>query len=81
MSYREDADIQHRYYGYLENITVLHENLTETIEAFGSENRHIAQKKSLVNFYLFLFDFYQQYFLIARRSCSGPVRFQLWIFQ
>ena len=52
MSYREDADIQHRYYGYLENIAVLHENLTETIEAFGSENRHIAKKKSLVNFYL-----------------------------
>ena len=44
VSYREDAGIKTDFYGVLERVKSTTESLTELIEKFGADNRHLAIK-------------------------------------
>lgn len=36
--------MKHHFYGYLEKVKSVGENLTEVIERFGADNKHLAKK-------------------------------------
>ena len=48
VSYREDADVKTVFYGMLEKVKPLDENLTELIAKFGTNNKQIANKSAKV---------------------------------
>ena len=57
ISYRDDADIKSRFYGNFEQTApvAVVEDLSRIIEDFGSNNLHLAKKKSMVCIFYLLF--------------------------
>ena len=46
VSYREDADVKHVFYGEVEKLRSVGENLSEIIDQFGASNKHLANKSA-----------------------------------
>ena len=44
VSYREDADVKNVYYGLVERVKSIRENLTDIIDQFGANNKQLANK-------------------------------------